>query len=930
MYSVKKRQPKDRIEQDTCGAVEDYLKDSEQKDNYRNNDDYSSLSLYQKNEYKITLIKNIKIPPILEDDNFISTINSYIKSENNFYKNNENIFIDKDMRQKEFKSFIEKGQINENNKGKDISQITEKVEILEDGSICIKNTTGIASPSLGEKFAEIKNSNIEQEIFTNSKLLVSNNIKSLEENEDKEYMTINEHNLNRKNNNILEFEEIDNNSSKINTTLPEICKEDNKIIENYYFHGVYFSTSKKNKIKSKNNINTYEQNNSNNKNKKKINTNIRKKKLITKHKNYNFFNNLFESRIDENNKEIILKVKDNNNFIREIEMFNNNNNNELNYKRTLFGDNFNEEYDEDIINQWKYLCNKYIKNYNKKLLKNNIKVIIQNLKIQKIIDEKNKSKKKNQNNNNNNIIKFKDNYLDDINKQKLSIKEEYNSNINSNIENLVIQDNAAQSIEYINKNDSDFEFIFKPTNILDILNPPIINYDYSYENIFNEIDNLSEEKIKNIKNESNNKIKKYQGDIESINEEMNESYEEQESIDFKKHKKEKKIKSTSLNNKNIENKSNKNNNIKKIEINLPIIDKKKFSFEINKINSDFNLIEKLYNNKYEKDNKKKSVDSFCNSPFSIKSNKIILPNKKENRNRESKNILNLIEMDNISNEIKAEMSDDDENEIIKDKEENTKIINRNKLINKFLYYKIEKNKDYNKNKIILLFNYHNNNKIPKYSINLNSFKKIIRMALHKKRNKICKSYYESLINIIINNFSIFKRDYLFKYNNKINNINNQQNKEKNNVYIIEINNKIIELEERIKELKYLYIYGIIKKHSIKNKIEKKILIKKLNLLNKRKKVKIIYKELINILNNKINDKEINLNYYQKIIDILKKYKTISEEEIKEYAIKNNSDIIFKNNIQNKNINILNKKKIFIYLLPIFFIINYFAKNLKEI
>ena len=219
-------------------------------------------------------------------------------------------------------------------------------------------------------------------------------------------------------------------------------------------------------------------------------------------------------------------------------MFNNNNNNELNYKRTLFGDNFNEEYDEDIINQWKYLCNKYIKNYNKKLLKNNINIIIQNLKIQKIIDEKNKSKKKNQNNNNNNIIKFKDNYLDDINKQKLSIKEEYNSNINSNIENLVIQDNAAQSIEYINKNDSDFEFIFKPTNILDILNPPIINYDYSYENIFNEIDNLSEEKIKNIKNESNNKIKKYQGDIESINEEMNESYEEQESIDFKKHKKE--------------------------------------------------------------------------------------------------------------------------------------------------------------------------------------------------------------------------------------------------------------------------------------------------------------------------------------------------------------------------------------------------------
>ena len=34
MHSVKKKQPKDRITQDACSAIEDYLRESEQKDNY--------------------------------------------------------------------------------------------------------------------------------------------------------------------------------------------------------------------------------------------------------------------------------------------------------------------------------------------------------------------------------------------------------------------------------------------------------------------------------------------------------------------------------------------------------------------------------------------------------------------------------------------------------------------------------------------------------------------------------------------------------------------------------------------------------------------------------------------------------------------------------------------------------------------------------
>ena len=115
----------------------------------------NDYSLNKKNKYKKTSIKNILKVPILEEDNFISTIKNYIKSENILFKNEGKIFNDDEIFHNRYKSFSEKSQINESNK--DISQNTEKVEILEDGSICIKNTTGLLSPSLGEKFVEIKN-----------------------------------------------------------------------------------------------------------------------------------------------------------------------------------------------------------------------------------------------------------------------------------------------------------------------------------------------------------------------------------------------------------------------------------------------------------------------------------------------------------------------------------------------------------------------------------------------------------------------------------------------------------------------------------------------------------------------------------------------------------------------------------------------------
>ena len=867
MYSVreKHKKAKDRIEQDICSAVEDYLKESEQKHYLEKSNDYK---INKKNKYKKTCIKNISIVPILEDDNFISTIKKYMKSEN-LFKNEGKILNDDEIFVNRYKSFSEKSPVNESNK--DISQNTEKVEILEDGSICIKNTTGLVSPSLGEKLVEIKNMNIEdsnkeieQDILINSKLLISNNIRSLEEYEDKEYMTINDNNLNRKKNNILEINDLEcNSNSKINTTLPDILKDNN--IGKNYFQGVYFSTSKKNKINSKRNSYI-------NSNQKKINTNVKKKKLIR-----NQYNNTF------NLKEKDIKKKERN-FIKEIKI---NNENELNYKRILFGDNYIED-DDDINNQWKYLSNKYIKKYNKELLSNNIQIIVQNLKIQNILNIKNKSKKTAQNNSN--IIKCEDNYLNN-NEQNLSIEEE-NIKTKENIDNSI-----KSSFDDINNNNNSV-CSNKPTNISQILNPPILNYNNNYENIFNEIDNISEEIIKD---ESYNKVKKYQGDIESINEEMNESYEEPES-------KEDKIENKILHS------SNKKRNEKIIKIKDPKIDKFKINLDLNKINEDMSLINKMYKEKNVFELKIKDIDSLSYSPISCASNRIRYQLNNKNNNRDSKCSSDIIigSADiSISKEKEIELSDDE------------KELNRN-LLSKYLTYKIASNDG---GGIKLLFFFNNSFNAPKYLININSYKKIIKMIFYKKRKPISKYYYESLIKILINHLSKIKKEYsLIKKNRNI--INEKEKEEIKNV-CIEIDKKINILDNNIKELKDAYINGIIKKQVIKDKNEKKKFIKKLNIQGKRNKLKIIYNEIIKILNDKINETEIKNNYYKGMNELLTKYEKINEKDINEGKIK----YIYnenKENIEHKRKNKINEKKIFIILLPIMFVINYFMNNLKGI
>ena len=606
MYTVKKSAKKD--------SKEKYI-----KKNY--------ISSPKKNIYKPTSLKLLNTLPILSQNNFIQITNEF------------------DLDNQSEKSF------------------TQKIEILDDGSVCKKNTkhtTRIPSPSFGERYFELDNNN-------NSNFILSENINKIN-NEEKLENNYNTFELN----NIINEELIYNSGMKYNKSLPNIRT----------------FTYTKNKAKG-NFI----------KNKNKEN------EIYIKHKPYN----------SSGKNKINIKSE------------------KINYKRALF--NKNENFDFDIINQWKYLSNKIIINYNQKILKSNMQIIIQNLKI-------------------NQILKNKE----------------------------------------------------KPTNLIHIINQQKENSDLLNKNFFD----LVEQKL-----EKNDKINKYKGNIESINEEMNESFEEQDEEN----------KRNSL-------RSNKSKQIK--------IKKRINELEI------------------------KEIESINFSPLSSKSKDIKL-------------FFNKSIQDNNSNDIF------------------------------FIYKKIIDDKK----RIKLLFNENKENKENinnKYNINIKSYKKILKMAfydknaINNKKANLTKDKYESLIHKLINNIIIYK----------------VKNKNKNNLIInnndIDIDKKIIELENNVKELKEIYIYGINKIRFISNENDKNNFIKKLNLTNKRNNVKKIYKEIMHILKNSNIDEK----YYQNIIDKLKQYEKIEEYEIKK----------LKKHINKRScINII---KLYCIFLPLIFALNYFTNNLKKI
>ena len=569
------------------------VKKSSKKEKYiKKNNILSS----KKNLYKPTSLNIVKYLPILSQNNF-TQINNEFDSENHSEKS-----------------------------------FTQKIEILDDGSVCKKNTkqtTRIPSPSFGERYFEIDN---------NTNFLLTENINnniSNEENYENNYQTY-------EINNVINEDLINNTDMKYNKSLPNL--------KTFTYTK---NKAKGNFIKNKNN------------------------EIYIKHKPYNSSG---KNKINIKSEKIEIK-KDNE---------------KLNYKRALF--NKNENFDFDVINQWKYLANKSIMNYNKKILKTNIQIIIQNLKIKQILKKK----------------------------EKL------------------------------------------PTNLIHIITQKKENSDELNKNFFDEI----EKKV-----EKTDKINKYKGGIESINEEMNESIEDQDDEN----------KRTSM-------KSNKNKQIK-INKRLNQLEIKEIeSINFSPLSSKSKDIKLIFNKNIQENNKNKNNNdvffTYKKETIDKKRIKLLFNENKENINnkyniniKSYKKILKMAFYD--KNEIKIRKKN-----LTKDKYE-TLI---NKLINNIIIYK---NKNTNKPNI-------NNNEI----INNEIDKKI--SELEKKVKELKEAYIYGLKKIRFKSNENDKNNLIKKLNLTMKR-NNMKRIYKEIVDILNNNN--------IDEKYYQNIIDILKKYEKINEYE---------------------------------------------------------------------------------------------------------------
>ena len=150
-----------------------------------------------------------------------------------------------------------------------------------------------------------------------------------------------------------------------------------------------------------------------------------------------------------------------------------------------------------------------------------------------------------------------------------------------------------------------------------------------------------------------------------------------------------------------------------------------------------------------------------------------------------------------------------------------------------------------------------------------------------------------------------------------------------------------DFEEKIKNLKNCYINTLIKRQLEKDPNKRIAIILEANLPKKRNEVKKVYKNMSNIIDNKL-DNENKKYYYIEILKILQKYDVITDTEIKDdmkiYKInlkkqknkqenKNDKIIKEKNVKQNKkgSYNIVN---VAIFLIPLIYAGYFTLTNLK--
>ena len=95
-----------------------------------------------------------------------------------------------------------------------------------------------------------------------------------------------------------------------------------------------------------------------------------------------------------------------------------------------------------------------------------------------------------------------------------------------------------------------------------------------------------------------------------------------------------------------------------------------------------------------------------------------------------------------------------------------------------------------------------------------------------------------------------------------------------------IDNYINYLENDLSNMKNGYIYALVKKHYYKNEHLKKRILIQANIPQKRNNVKKCYNELTTLINNKLeNDEENQIYYFNIILEMLKKYENISDNDL---------------------------------------------------
>jgi hypothetical protein len=235
------------------------------------------------------------------------------------------------------------------------------------------------------------------------------------------------------------------------------------------------------------------------------------------------------------------------------------------------------------------------------------------------------------------------------------------------------------------------------------------------------------------------------------------------------------------------------------------------------------------------------------------------------------------------------------------------------------------------------FNYeefikNNNNKNKKEDSNvLISIKNIKRKPIKRElyENLVFKMY--NMANKAQNRIELPEKHSLTKYDNTL-------------------NQYIKTLEDKIIIMKNAYIETLVKKHFEKDKNQRMRILLKGNIPKTRNDVKKSFKELMNYIESKKKDlgEQNQKYYYILIMNMLKKYQHIGEDEIKQIMKKimkkrynkkirnekkekkdvdNDNKIIYNNDDRSK----INKGyifKIFTVMLPLAYIFNYAYANLK--